>query len=71
MVKKITNEQLEELRYATDFREYLDLLKEYTGIEAVPYTAYSFYDNVGNYIGDSTNSDTMDLLEAAYIEVEG
>lgn len=71
MAEKITKEQLEELRYVTDFREYLDLLKEYTGIEAVPYTAYSFYDNVGNYIGDSGYSDTMDLLEAAYIEVEG
>lgn len=71
MAKKITREQLEELEYAIDFAEYLKLLNRYTGIEAVPYTAHQFFDEDGNYIGDSNESSTMELLKAAYIEVEG
>lgn len=71
MAKKITREQLEELVYAVDFAKYLKLLKEYTSIEAVPYTAYQFFDEYGDYIGDSNDSSTLELLKAAYIEVEG
>lgn len=44
-------------------------MEEYTGIEARPYTAYQYYDNCGNYIGDSSDSALEDLLEAACIKV--
>lgn len=72
MAEKITADQLEELDEAqwSDRSEYHKLLKEYAGIIAKPYTAFSFYDCDGNYLGDSFNCDTMDLLKAAYIEVE-
>lgn len=71
MVDVITKEQLEEIEYArlTDRDEYHQLLKEYAGIIAEPYTAFSYYDEFGNYLGDSDNSSTYDLLEAAYVEV--
>ena len=71
MAECITKEQYEDIENARYFDrdEYHKLLKEYAGIIAKPYTAFSYYDSAGNYIGDSENSDTMDLLKMAYVEV--
>lgn len=71
MAEYITKNQLLELEEAQLFRiqQFHKLLKEYTGIVAKSYTAYSYYDNDGNYIGDEENSSLQDLLNAAYVEV--
>ena len=71
MAKKITKEQYEDIEDARFFciDEYHKLLEEYAGIIAKPYTAFSYYDSSGDYIGDSENSETMGLLKLAYIEV--
>lgn len=69
MADTITRAQLDELQYPSCREEFHELLKKYAGITAVPYTAFSFYDEAGNYLGDD-ESDVMDLLNAAYIKVE-
>ena len=71
MAEYITKEQLLELKEAPIFgiQQFHKLLEEYTGIVAKSYTAYSYYDNEGNYIGDGENSSLFDLLNAAYVEV--
>ena len=71
MTDHITKSQLREIEDATwvsddDFHK---TLKKYTGIEARPYTAYLYYDDCGNFIGDSDGATVESLLEAAYIEV--
>lgn len=72
MAEKITAEQLQELEEAQsiDRKEFHQLLEEYAGITAEPYTGFSYYDSAGNYLGDASDCDIVDLLEAAYIEVE-
>lgn len=72
MAEKINAEQLNEIEYEmlSDRYEAHKLLKEYAGIVAEPYTGFSYYDSAGNYLGDSSDCDVIDLLEAAYIEVE-
>lgn len=71
MADKITEELLDELEYAwlCDKNEFNELLEKYTGITAVPYTAFSYYDSAGNYVGDSEGDDIGDLLASAYVEV--
>ena len=71
MVEYITKDQLEELSEADSFDkyEYHKLLKEYAGIVAEPYTGYSYYDEAGNFIGDSDYSSAEDLIKEAYIKV--
>ena len=71
MTEYITKEQLSELEQAPIFgiQEFHKLLEEYTGIVAKSYTAYQYYDNSGNYIGDGETSSLRDLLDAAYVEV--
>lgn len=72
MVNAITREQLDEIEeayFCEDRETAYGLLKEYTGIEAKPYTAWDFYDTAGNYLGDSVNYSFRDLLENAYIDV--
>lgn len=71
MANTITKEQYERLEAAESFdiEEYHELLKEYAGIVAKPYTGYSYYDDAENYIGDSGCDDVSDLLKCAYIEV--
>ena len=66
----ITKKQYEELCEAKSFDrdEFHKLLNEYCGIEARPYTGYSYYDNAGNYIGDANDCDVKDLLDNAYIK---
>ena len=72
MADKITKEQLDLLKDAEFFNtlEYHELLKEYAGIVAEPYTAYLYYDSAGNYLGGSEYSTVRDLLSMAYVEVE-
>ena len=68
----ITKTQLEEIneKYFYESREAgYALLKEYTGIEAKPYTAYQFYDEAGNYVGDSENDDFEEIIRNAYIKI--
>lgn len=71
MNDSITKEQLEELEYAKvlDRNEFHKLLEEYAGITAESYIAFSYYDDCGNYLGDSNDCDVADLLKAAYVEV--
>jgi hypothetical protein len=51
--------------------DFHKLLEELTGIEAQKYVGYQYYDNVGNYVGDSSDCSVRDLLDSAYIEIEG
>lgn len=72
MARTITKAQLEEIGVASlwgDKKYAYELLKEYTGIEAKPYTAWSFYDEYGNYVGDSDNYSIRDLIKNAYIDI--
>ena len=72
MCNTITKEQLEEIEDALDCFDRgaaFALLKKYTGIEARPYTAYVFYDEADNWVGDSDNYNLRDLLENADIKV--
>lgn len=71
MVKYITSRQEDELDEArsNDMQEYHRLLEEYAGIKARPYTAYTYYDAAGNYVGSSELDCLCEILEAAYIEV--
>lgn len=72
MAEYITNAQLKELENEAIIGEddYHKLLLEYTGIEARPYTSYLYYDDDGNYVGNSEESTIYDLLKAAYVEVK-
>lgn len=71
MVKYITSRQEDELGEAmsNDMQEYHRLLEEYTGIKARPYTAYTYYDAAGDYVGSSELDCLCEILAAAYIEV--
>lgn len=73
MVDKISKEQYEELGFSSMWDSYEDfnkLLKEMTGITAKRYVAYQYFDEAGNYVGDSNNSTIRDLLNNAFIKVE-
>ena len=72
MNRTITKEQLEEIEEASCWGYRTDayaLLKEYAGIEAKPYTAWNFYDEYDNYVGNSDDYSIRDLIENAYIDV--
>lgn len=74
MAKTITKEQLEEIEDAISIHCFdrgaaYALLKKYTGIEARPYTAFVFYDEADNWVGDSDNHTIRDLLDNAYITI--
>lgn len=71
MAEFITQKQLQELEECLNFdiNDFNEILEEYTGIKARPYRSYCYYDNVGNYIGDSNEVTVQDLLQAAYVEV--
>lgn len=74
MIDKITREQLEELSDAFDFgtpSEFHEILEEYTSIVAKPYTAYQYFNEFGDYVGDSNDFELLDLLQNARIEVVG
>ena len=72
MVFEITRDQLKDLQetLSTDRRDFNELLEEYTGIVAKPYTAFVYYDSADNWVGDSDNYDVQDILENAYITVK-
>ena len=72
MVKYITKDQYRQIEDALLYgmTEFHNLLEKYTGIEAKPYTAYLYYDECGNFIGDSDNATLERLLEEAYVEVK-
>lgn len=69
---KISKKQYEELCEAQSYSRtaFHELLESIAGIEARPYTGYSYYDNLGNYIGDSNDVVIRDLLDNAYIKIE-
>ena len=71
MAKYITGAQQEKLELAVllDDEEYRKLLREYMGIEARAYTAYNYYDENGDFIGNSEDYDLDQLMEAAGVEV--
>ena len=71
----ITKAQLEEIEKAFDYSNEergRELLRKYAGIEAVAYTAYSYYDEDGNFLRDDEDGgiDIAKLLDAAYVEVK-
>lgn len=72
MYKYITRDQYRKIENASgyDVTEYHDLLERYTGIKAEPYTAYLYYDDCKNFIGDSNDATLEQLLEAAYVGVK-
>ena len=67
----ITIEQLEELREAESVSriDFNGLLEDYTGIKAIPYTAFYYEDSAGNWVGDSDGYEVNEILRNAYIEV--
>lgn len=71
MPKYITKAQREELADAEEYGEgdLHELLKKYAGIEAKPYTAYLYFDENGDFLACSDETDVDDLLEKAYVEV--
>lgn len=69
---KITKEQYQALCEAkcwSDDREFHELLKNITGIEAKRFTGYQYFDSSGNYLGDSSDCSVKDLLDSVYIQV--
>lgn len=72
MAEYITKDQYQQIEDASLYgvTEFHNLLEKYTGIEAKPYTAYLYYDECGNFIGDSDSTTLEWLLEAAYVEVK-
>ena len=71
---KITKEQYEELCDCKSWdtnEEFHNLLEDLTGIAAKRYTGYQYFDTSGNYVGDSSDCSVRDLLNNAYIEIEG
>ena len=71
MARFINRTQYEELEDAAvcGVEETHDLLKKYAGITASPYTAYLYYDEYGNFLASSDETDIDDLLEKANVEV--
>lgn len=72
MAEYITKDQYQQIEDASLYgvTEFHNLLEKYTGIEAKPYTAYLYYDECGNFIGDSDSATLEQLLEAAYVKVK-
>lgn len=71
MAKYITEAQLRQLHQALfiDNDEYLRLLKEFAGIESRPTTECNYYNENGDFIGSSVDTDIDDLLDEAGVEV--
>ena len=71
---KITKEQYRELCDSECWdttEEFHNLLEDLTGIEVKRYTGYPYFEALGNYVGDSSDCSVRDLLNSAYIEIEG
>ena len=71
MAKFISKSQMEKLELAALFggEGYRKLLREYMGFEARAYTAYNYYDESGDFIGNSEDYDLGQLMEVAGVEV--
>lgn len=71
MPKYITKAQRAELADAEEYGDgdLHELLQKYAGIRAEPYTAYMYYDEVGNFLACDDDTDVDSLLEMAYVEV--
>ena len=71
MAKFITKTQMEELEDSCVFgiEGANKLLKKYAGIEARAYTAYNYYDEDGNFLANSDETELDGLLEMAGVEV--
>ena len=71
MAKYITKTQFSKLVHTQlfDNDEYLRLLAELAGIESRPTTEYNHYDENGDFIGSSVDTDLSDLLDEAGVEV--
>ena len=73
-MRYITAEQFEDLEDARQYgrrEDFHRLLEEYTGITAKPYTAFQYFDSVGDYVADSEDYTVRELLECAGIGVRG
>ena len=71
MAKFISKSQMEELEdaCACGTEGANKLLKKYVGIQSRAYTAYNYYDENGDFIGSSVDTDLSDLLDEAGVEV--
>ena len=71
MAKYITKAQFGKLVHTQlfDNDEYLRLLAVLAGIESRTTTEYNHYDENGDFIGSSVDTDLSELLEAAGVEV--
>ncbi len=71
MAKYITKAQFRKLMHTQlfDNDEYLRLLAKFAGIESRPTTEYNHYDENGEFIGSSVDTDLFELLESAGVEV--
>lgn len=71
MAKFITKTQMDELEDSCTFgiEGANKLLEKYAGIEARAYTAYNYYDEDGNFLANSDETDLDGLLEMAGVEV--
>ena len=71
MKKTISKELYDELHLLSclNDRDYHAKLSE-IGVDARPYTAYQYFDEYGNYKGDSDDMTLNDLLDAMDISVE-
>lgn len=69
--RTINATELQDLKECLDWdkEEFPNALKDYTGIIAKPYTAFQYYYENGDYIGDSDYLCIEDLLKEAKIEV--
>nr|DAH10655.1 MAG TPA: hypothetical protein [Caudoviricetes sp.] len=72
-MRTISQKQFIELNDYFDYNdvdeEFLTKLHEATGITAKPYTSYSFYDENGDYVGNSKNYSLDDILYFADVKV--
>lgn len=72
MIKYITKAQMNEIKEAMRLgciNTANNMLHKYAGIEARAYTAYNYYDESGNFLANSDETDIFDLLEKADVEV--
>lgn len=72
MVDKISKDQYHDLCQSSvwdNTDSFHKLLEQMTGITTKRYVAYQYYDEDGNYIGDSDNYTVRDLLSNAYIDI--
>ena len=72
MADTITYQQFRELKEAyecQDDQQFVEKLKEYTGITRKPATYYNYFDADGDYLGNSDDYELIDILGNAFIEI--